>query len=72
MIKKFLVQIESDADTRWLKEDNLVAEEIKAAARLVAELDTTGRVPKVTVLRDEIPVPHMTLAEHNAYPKGRW
>jgi hypothetical protein len=53
MIKKFLVQIQAGADTRWLNDDALIADEIRFAASAVAAVNTSGAKPAVTVLVDE-------------------
>ena len=52
-IQKFLVQIESGADTRWLCGNglpHLLKEEIAA----LIETYTEGTAPAVTVIREEV------------------
>lgn len=54
-IKKFLIQIESAENTRWLANDGDIAEQLQATAEIVARANTSGTEPRATVTVEEAP-----------------
>lgn len=51
--KKFLVQIESAPDTRWLVDGKLLTDLLTLAVARTVQANTRGTVPRVTVIEDE-------------------
>ena len=57
MMHKFLVQIKSDTDTRWIYDEKHLAEVIQAAVQGIVSFETFGPIPAVSVIQEERPLP---------------
>lgn len=57
--KKFLIQFEFDETTRWLFSDGATASTLQLIGENVATCHTTGAVPRVSVVCDEVPAAAM-------------
>jgi len=56
-VKKFLLKIESGANTRWLMDDKQLIERIHFYADTLARIHTAGTEPAVLVTSEESPSP---------------
>ena len=54
-MKKFIVQFQYDARTRWDVSDDLLALHLQVLAESVAAINSQGSVPTVTVIVEERP-----------------
>ena len=54
-VKKFLLKIESGANTRWLMDDKQLIERIHFYADTLARIHTAGTEPAVLVTSEEAP-----------------
>jgi hypothetical protein len=52
-MKKFLLQIQPGADTRWLVDDDTLAHHIAKQMGGVMRMTTGGQIPAITVIREE-------------------
>lgn len=55
MIQKFLVQFEDSKDTRWIADPARIVEELGFAGRCIAAKLTDGKIPAVSIIREEAP-----------------
>jgi hypothetical protein len=62
MTKKFLIEVEYDERTRWLKSDNWIKNELEVEADLVMIRRTLGPRPAVSV----VPVNNATVVDSDA------